>query len=503
MAAKLKSRLWRLNNLYYITNEQGNRVLFKMRPVQYAFYMTMWWLNIILKSRQHGFTTFIAILALDMCLFNCNVRAGFVAHNDKDAKAIFYDKIKYPYDNLPQAIKDKIPAVKNDACTLLLANNSSIRTGVSLRSGTHQFIHISEFGKICAKYPERAKEIVSGTLETLHSEGFAFIESTAEGNVGDFHDRCMTAMKLALSGKKLTTLDYKFHFFAWHDKPQNTMDPDGVEIPAAIKQYFADLTVELNKKFTPGQIAWYTKKKESLNDLIYREHPSTPREAFRASVEGAYYAEGIGKLRDTGRIKPIGYDPMLPVHTFWDLGMSDSMSIWFAQFAHAEIRLIDYYENNNHGLGYYFNILKDKPYVYGQHFGPHDMKVRELGNGLSRKATAAKLGFNFLVMPTDKISIQDGIELVRGILPMCWINEPACEYGIKCLENYRKEYNEKLETFENKPLHNWASHCASAMKTLAVAYRYNKINNEILNPQFKALNDNYRDEAEDFDPRFA
>lgn len=499
LAENLKSRLWRLNNLYWIINEQGERVKFKLRPVQYIFYMTMWWFNIILKSRQHGFTTFIAILALDMCLFNSNIRAGFVAHEQKAAQSIFYDKIKYPYENLPEIIKERVPAVKNDACTLLLANNSSIRTGVTLRSGTYQLIHVSEFGKICARSPERAKEIISGTLETVHDGAFVFIESTAEGNVGYFHDWCENAMKQARAGVKLTEKDYKLHFFAWHDKPQNTMNPDGVIISPEMQSYFEGLKQELAKKFTAGQKAWYVKKKEILGDLIYREHPSTPREAFIASVEGAYYAAGIGKLRDTGRIKPFGYDPMLPVHTFWDLGMSDSMSIWMAQFAHMEIRLIDYYENNNHGLEHYFKVLKEKPYVYGQHFGPHDMRVRELGTGLSRLEAAKQHGFIFEVMPTDKISIQDGIELVRGILPLCWINESNCGYGIKCLENYRKEYNEKLEMFEDKPLHNWASHCASAAKTLAVAYRYNKINGRYLNSELELLNEHKQDSS-DWDP---
>ena len=139
------------------------------------------YLNLILKARQIGFTTFIQIYMLDVC-------AGVIAHTQSDAEAIFRDKIKYPYDSLPQAIKTACPIMRDNTTTLELGNNSSLRVGTSLRGGTLQYLHISEFGKICAKYPEKAREIVTGALNTIEAGQMAWIESTAEGQEGRFHE---------------------------------------------------------------------------------------------------------------------------------------------------------------------------------------------------------------------------------------------------------------------------------------------------------------------------
>jgi hypothetical protein len=216
-ARKIKSLLmdhwWRLSNLYYITNESGKKVKFKPNWAQSQLFDNLWFLNVILKARQLGFTTFIQIYMLDQCLFNSNVRAGVIAHNKEDAHVFFRDKIKYAYDNLPDWLKTERPAIKNDAGELLLNNNSSIRVGTSMRSGTLQFLHISEYGKICRKYPEKAAEIRTGALNAVHAGHMVFVESTAEGRDGDFYGLCTRARALQEAGKKLTELDFKFHFF--------------------------------------------------------------------------------------------------------------------------------------------------------------------------------------------------------------------------------------------------------------------------------------------------
>ena len=133
---KIRSgRLWRLNNLYLITDRNGRRVTFTMNSAQEALYRAMHRQNVILKARQRGFTTFIQLLMLDACLFNRDVRAGTIAHTLPNAEVIFRDKIRFPYDQLPEMIKAAVPARNDNSTELLLANNSSIRVGVSLRSG--------------------------------------------------------------------------------------------------------------------------------------------------------------------------------------------------------------------------------------------------------------------------------------------------------------------------------------------------------------------------------
>src|SRR6195256_1067021 len=232
------SRLWRLNNLYTITDKNGRRVLFTMNSAQEALYHAMHRQNVILKARQRGFTTFIQLLMLDACVFNSDVRAGTIAHTLPNAQVIFRDKVRFPYDHLPDMIKNAAPARNDNACELLLANNSSIRVGVSLRSGTLQYLHVSEYGKICAKYPEKAREVRSGALNTVDKNGMVFIESTAEGQDGHFFELCQAARTRRNAGDALTAMDFKFHFSPWWEDEAYTLPAGSVDLPASYADYF-------------------------------------------------------------------------------------------------------------------------------------------------------------------------------------------------------------------------------------------------------------------------
>jgi hypothetical protein len=212
IAIRCTDRLWRLNNLYQITDRHGRRVTFTMNSAQQALYRDMHRQNVILKARQRGFTTFIQLLMLDACLFNDDVRAGTIAHTLPDAQVIFRDKIRFPYDHLPEMIRQMNPARAENAGELLLANNSSIRVGVSLRSGTLQYLHISEYGKLCAQFPQKAHEVRSGALNTIDQSGLVFIESTAEGQDGHFFELCQAARTRRNAGEALTAMDFRFHF---------------------------------------------------------------------------------------------------------------------------------------------------------------------------------------------------------------------------------------------------------------------------------------------------
>lgn len=183
-------------------------------------------------------------------------------------------------------------------------------------------------------------------------------------------------------------------------------------------------------------------------------------------VQGAYYGQWMLEVKRQGRICIVPYDPATTVHTAWDLGMDDSTSIWFFQLSGQEIHLIDYYENSGENIKHYAKYLQDKKYVYGMHFGPHDIEVRSLSTGITRWQTAKNLGLNFIVCPRVQEK-EDGIELVRNLFQRFWVDAKKCELGISCLENYRKEFNEKMQTFMNKPRHDWACHGADAMQTLA------------------------------------
>lgn len=189
--------------------------------------------------------------------------------------------------------------------------------------------------------------------------------------------------------------------------------------------------------------------------------------SFLLGVEGSYYSKLIDRMRINGQISVVPWEPSFKVHTAWDLGVRDMTSIIFFQVAGQVIRIIDCYEKNKEGLEHYVNVLKEKPYLYGQHFGPHDIAVKEWGSGLTRIEKAKRLGIQFTVV--DNILVADGIEAVRSTLPKVWIDEEKCESLIKALENYRQEFDVKKKVYKPRPLHDVFSNFADAMRYLALS----------------------------------
>lgn len=463
---------WRLDNLYWITDKDGRRVKFRMNWAQERLFDGMHYLNIILKARQIGFSTFIQLFMLDACLFNSNIRAGVIAHTREDAEAIFADKVKFPYDNLPEGLREALPATQDSARSLRFGNNSGIRVGTSLRSGTLQYLHVSEHGKICAKYPDKAAEIKTGALNTVQAGQVIFIESTAEGQAGDFFDLCEAAQAKQRKGASLTELDFKFHFFPWWRHPEYQMR-EAVSVPAPMQAYFEKLATQ-GIGLTAEQQAWYVKKAEVQGSYMKREYPSTPEEAFEAAVEGAYYAEQLAKAETEGRVGRVPHDPALRVETWWDLGIAkgaDTMAIWFVQRNGKAIQVIDYFGDSGEGLAYYARVLEkkvfDHGYLYSQHLWPHDGKAKDLSAGKPREQIMADLGFKPEVQPDHFVS--DGIEAVRNLLAQCWFDEERCAAGLRALKAYRKEWDDARGTWKDKPYHDWASHPADAFRTGAMA----------------------------------
>ncbi len=184
--------LWRLSNLYTIVNKDGVRVPFTPNTAQLRLLDDLHGKDIILKARQLGMTTLMCLVSLDECLFLPNWRAAIIAHRLDDAKAIFDTKVKFPYDHLPDQLRERISTVKDSADTLHFSNNSAVSVTTSARSGTLQRLHVSEFGKICAQFPQKAREIISGSFPAAE-RGHITIESTAEGQDGRFYDMAMAA----------------------------------------------------------------------------------------------------------------------------------------------------------------------------------------------------------------------------------------------------------------------------------------------------------------------
>ena len=190
--------------------------------------------------------------------------------------------------------------------------------------------------------------------------------------------------------------------------------------------------------------------------------------SFEAAVKGAYYGKEMNDL-EAAQITGVPHDPRLPVHTAWDLGVADSTVIWFVQVHGRETRLIDVLKGEGVGLDWYAKRLQERDWLWGNHYLPHDVEVRELGTGKSRKEVLAELGIRATVCPN--IPIADGIQAVRMLLPTCWFDKAKCAQGIEALRMYRREYDEKRQEFRVQPLHDWTSHYADALRYFAVGHR--------------------------------
>jgi predicted Fe-Mo cluster-binding NifX family protein len=203
-------------------------------------------------------------------------------------------------------------------------------------------------------------------------------------------------------------------------------------------------------------------KKEMGDDKYNQEFECS----FNAAVEGSYYGKLLNDLEEKGRMCPIDRDDLCRTYVAWDLGMGDSTALFVAQVTGQEIRIMDYVENHGQGLDWYVGWLKDNKWHQAEQLLPHDVEVRELGTGKSRLEVLREAGLDVRVLP--RLSVEDGIQAVRRMIPKCWFNMPQVKQGLDCLRNYRKEYDEKRNVFYDKPMHDWASHGSDAFRYLAL-----------------------------------
>lgn len=468
----LGDRNWRLNNLYYIVGKDGKKIKYKFNRFQQLLFNELWNFNVILKSRQLGITTFFCILYLDAVLFKPNQTAGIIAHTKIDATKIF-KRVKFAFDNLPKELKSQLEVVTDSTIELSFKNGSSIFVSVSTRSGTVQYLHISEFGPICKKYPEKAEEIVTGALNSVERGQMVSIESTAKGRQGKFFDICQEAQNSQRAGRKLNELDFKFFFFPWWQNPEYSLESQET-IPAEIQAYFTDLWLKFGITTTESQRAWYYAKRKTQGESMMSEYPSTPEEAFQAANEGSYYGKQMAIAFQEKRVGFVPHDPKLLVETWWDLGRNDFNVILFTQRVGREIRFINAYYNRLEGLVHYANLLRkyrdELGYNYGVHYLPHDVEVTELSTNESRKSVLT----NLRVMPirvVPKLGIQEGIEMTRNIFNRFWFDEEKCAKLINALQNYQQEWDDKLGQAKDSPKHDDSSHFADAVRSVGVCFR--------------------------------
>lgn len=187
-----------------------------------------------------------------------------------------------------------------------------------------------------------------------------------------------------------------------------------------------------------------------------------------AAIKGAYYGTLLAAARRDGRLRRVPHDPSLPVHDVWDLGAGPNLAVGLFQRVSREVHMIEYLEGTEQeGITQMIAELKRRPYVYGKHFAPHDIKATELTTGKTREETAKKLGWPFTMVPD--IGVDDGINAGKLMFPRMWIDEKGCEKFVEAIAFYRRVWHERQGVFGDHPVHDWASHPADMYRYAAVA----------------------------------
>ena len=482
LAACMSDPIWRITSgcLYKIMTkgDDGREDLvqrFKPNLAQRRFMARLWHRNLILKARQLGFTTLVSIMWLDQALFNANQRCGIIAQDREAAEAIFRDKVKFAYDSLPPEIKDLYPLARDSASELLFAhNNSSVRVATSMRSGTIHRLHVSEYGKICAKFKDKAIEVMTGSIPAVPTNGILVIESTAEGREGEFFDISQRAQALDQQGAELSVKDYRFHFFAWWQEPHYRMPAGAIGLTKEDNEYFEVVEAAMGTVIDVEQRTWYVATLHSefagANDKMWQEYPSTPDEAFKVSTEGNYYAKDFVLLRKRNGITRV---PVLdvPVNTFWDIGNSDGCAIWFHQEVNGEDRFIGYYEAHNENLRHYMKELADTGYLFNKHFLPHDANHKKLSDtNKSTRDMLYDLGMRNIVIVPVITDLMTGVHMVRKHLKGAYFDEVGTRKGIERMEGYKKRFSRQDNRFIDDPdKSNGCSEGADAFRQYAQA----------------------------------
>ena len=339
------------------------------------------------------------------------------------------------------------------------------------------------------------QQSIKKSVHKLLSDRIVALGLTAFYQVLDIEIRGVNGTEFSFSGLLSHTVDSVKSFegatITWIEEAQ-TVSRHSLEIliPTVIRTANPMIIMSLNPAL-PSDVVYAEYIAQERDDTIvvkvdYLDNPHCPVEIINLAeqmkqddydkyehiylgrpkeiADGAIYKAEFEQIRKDNRICKVPHDPNLPVYTSWDLGILDSTAIWFFQIYGKEIRVIDYYEANDEPLSHYARILDEKKsehgYHYEKHFAPHDIAARDLSSGVSREQTMATLGYR--MTKGARLGVEDRIEATRQFLKNCWFDSEKCAAGIRALQNYRRDFNDKLEQFKATPVHDWASHGSDA-----------------------------------------
>lgn len=465
----LPSKFWRMHNLYKIIDKSGNEVMFKMNKAQLRTYGKLFYHNrlIVLKSRQQGISTLWLISFFDDALFSANLKCGLMAQ-DIEAAQVLLERIKLLWDNVHPHIKQLLglKVISDNKSAFELNNGSKLLVRTSFRSMTLQRLHISELGFIAQRYPQKAQETNTGTLQTVGNNP-VIIESTAAGQ-NMFYNKYMAGKEKSDKGS-LSSKDFFPLFLPW------IFDPDCVE---SVKEnydeehigYFEELEKFYDIKLTEEQKNFWVSVERELGGDVNQEYPGTDEQAFTAAADGSYWRKLFNSYilyRD--KLRENLYDHNLPVFVAQDLGRDDYYVLLYFQLFDNEIRIIDEYYNSGEDITHYINKIKTKVtegWDIERVIFPHDGGVTDLTSfNRTRESIFVEHGFRkTTILP--KTEVVAGIELVRKHIPKIFIDK-RCNYLIKCFTNYSKDWNNTWQCWDDKPKRTEFSHGADAIRYMS------------------------------------
>jgi phage terminase large subunit len=410
---------------------QGYKLIdtgYRPRPLQADLHKKVKRFNVIVCHRRFGKTVWALNHIIDRALKNPlnHPQYAYLAPQYAQAKRVVWGYLKRYTENIPGVI----------------VNEAELRIDIP-RPGKNDFARIMLLG---AENPD--------SLKGIYLDG-AILDEYAQMNPSTWSE----SIRPTLSDRK------GWAIFLGTPKGQNAFY-DLFE--HAKKEENTEWSAAIYKSSETGIIDG--EELESLRKSMSEEEFEQEYEcSFAAGAQGSYYAKIIAKLEQQNRIRDVSYDPAAPVDTYWDLGIGDSMVVWFIQQVFNNFHVIDYEEHSGLGIPEMAAILKKKDYSYGVHMLPHDAAARELGTGKARIETFRLHGIRGKIVP--KSTVDDGIQQCRLVLPRCYFDRVKTERGLKALRNYQREWDPKLLIFKSNPKHDWASHGADGFRTFAMGVR--------------------------------
>ena len=503
----LASQKRRMNNLYWIQDKEGRVVRFRMNWAQEEFFDGMHNRNTVLKVRQLGISTLVAIYILDSMLFNKNWRAAIVDKTLDDAKekvekiAFAFEHLDYvPEDGASELDRDwaeiggmieehfaevkangELRHVEANKGSFELKNGSRVKASTSGRGGTLQFLHVSELGYIAMHDPMRAKEIISGSFNTVGKNCMIVQESTHEGGkFGLNYEQIVQAMKNI--GRTPGKMDFKFFFFPWYRHPEYRLEGEKPVMSEESVKYFAELEKRLGIGLTEAQKAWYVSVARTQGSLMRQEYPSTPDEALNPILSGTIFGVQVAELMERGHFAAeFEHEPHRPVYTAWDFGIADYTVIWWIQPDGAgRWFVLDCYTANNQAFTHYIDVLRERDARYGRCavcVCPHDVAKRDLHLS-SYGEELQKAGYQVTRVPATSnmcVSIDHTRDFLRKCVFHARCSEPtvvgARTYmsGMNALTNYRMPKDGAEGVIGRQPIHDESSHASDALRCFADA----------------------------------